>query len=384
MGVQIDISGCPPLSDPAAQELLQIRIATALRRQFGEAAFQAGEPVFRLNPARPALPTPDRAGPGWSAAGQGPSATAPGAGDELSLEERARQYQAVQPRWNFGRLILSGAVREEIAQALAAIEHQERVFQVWGLGDIEPFPRSILNFHGAPGTGKTAAAHAVAHALGRPFIEASYARIESKFHGEGPKNLEALFHAARRDGAVLFVDEADSLLSKRIAHVTQGAEQAINSLRSQLLINLERFTGVVIFATNLVGQYDPAFETRVRSVAFPLPDEAARTAIWQAHLVPGLPRAGDVDPADLARRFPAFCGRDIKNAVVDAAISLARRGGAALSHADLIAAGERLQASLINQHQDGPKASSAVGAATARKIRHHLRHRPGPGRHARP
>ncbi|MBR8840228.1 MAG: AAA family ATPase [Stigonema ocellatum SAG 48.90 = DSM 106950] len=55
-----------------------------------------------------------------------------------------------------------------------------------------------------------------------------------------------------RDNAVLFIDEADSLLSKRLLHVTQGSEQAINSIRSQLFICLEQYQGIVIFATNLV------------------------------------------------------------------------------------------------------------------------------------
>jgi SpoVK/Ycf46/Vps4 family AAA+-type ATPase len=90
-------------------------------------------------------------------------------------------------------------------------------------------------------------------------IEASYAHIKSMYHGEGPKNVEALFYAAQAQNAILFIDEADSLLSRRLTNVNQGSEQAINSMRSQLLICLERFKGVVIFATNLVQNYDPAF-----------------------------------------------------------------------------------------------------------------------------
>ncbi len=65
-----------------------------------------------------------------------------------------------------------------------------------------------------------------------------------------------------------FFDEADSLLSKRLTSVSQGSEQAINSMRSQLLICLEEFRGIVIFATNLVINYDQAFLTRLISVEF--------------------------------------------------------------------------------------------------------------------
>src|SRR6059058_4833972 len=141
---------------------------------------------------------------------------------------------------------------EDLLSAVEVIQVERKVFDEWGLRRIQPFPHSALNFHGPPGTGKTLAAHAVAHRLNRSIMIASYAEIESKFHGEGPKNVKAIFHAAERDDAILFIDEADSLLSKRLTEVTQGSEQAINSMRSQLFICLQEFRGVVIFATNLV------------------------------------------------------------------------------------------------------------------------------------
>ena len=52
--------------------------------------------------------------------------------------------------------------------------------------------------------------------LDKPILMASYAEVESKYVGDGSKNIEAVFHAAERDGAVLFIDEADSLLSRRL------------------------------------------------------------------------------------------------------------------------------------------------------------------------
>jgi ATP-dependent 26S proteasome regulatory subunit len=160
--------------------------------------------------------------------------------------------------------------------------------------------------------------------------------------GDGPKNVQALFMAAQRDDAVLFVDEADSLLSKRLTSVNAGSDQAINSMRSQLLIALEQFSGVVIFATNLVTNYDPAFETRVRSVEFTMPDVAARRAIWQAHLPARLPRTG-VDFDSLAA-VDDVCGRDIKNAVVDAAVRAAMDGRTGVTGEELLAAIRRVVA----------------------------------------
>jgi len=186
--------------------------------------------------------------------------------DDLSTSEKATQYKAMSPIYTFDQLILSNDLKEELLSAVEVIKVQNKVFEEWGLKKIEPFPRTCINFYGPSGTGKTLAAHAIANYLNKQILVASYAEIESKFHGEGPKNVKAIFHAAYKNNNLLFIDEADSLLSKRLTNVTQGSEQAINSMRSQLLICLEQFKGIVIFSTNLVENYDKAFETRVKHI----------------------------------------------------------------------------------------------------------------------
>lgn len=270
-----------------------------------------------------------------------------GNSDDVPIEARARQYKAHQPLFDFNQLVLPSNVMDDLQSAVEIIQVEHKVFDEWGLRKIEPFPRTSLNFHGQPGTGKTLAAHAIAHSLGRPILVASYAEIESKFHGDGPKNVKAIFYAAERDNAVLFIDEADSLLSKRLTEVTQGSEQAINSMRSQLFICLEGFRGVVIFATNLVENYDKAFETRVRHVYFPMPDESCRRKIWQMHLVPQLPQAADVSVDQLAAQADDICGRDIKNAVIDAAVRAARQDKNYVELSDFLKAVERIKLARI-------------------------------------
>lgn len=287
--------------------------------------------------------------------------------DDSPIEERARQYTAQETRFHFDQLILPDSIRENLLSAVAIVQVEKLVFDTWGLRAFEPFPRTALNFHGPPGTGKTLAAHAIAHELGRSILVASYAEIESKFHGDGPKNVKAIFYAAERDKAVLFIDEADSLLSKRLTNVTQGSEQAINSMRSQLLICLEQFRGVVIFATNLIKNYDKAFETRVSHIYFPLPDEKGRKEIWSKHLPPQLPLAHDVSLEDLAR-IEEICGRDIKNAVIDAAVRTATRHKAYVGQRDLVEAIERIKAARITEEEVSRESTSEEKEEAARKI----------------
>ena len=229
---------------------------------------------------------------------------------------------AVTPLYSFERLILPEKTLHALKNAARIFNVRQKVFEEWGLAEIEPHPKSALNFYGPAGTGKTMAAHAIASLLGRKIIVASYAEIESKYHGDGPKNVKALFAEAERSLAVLFIDEADSLLSKRLTNVTQGSEQAINSMRSQLLICLEQFSGIVIFATNLVENYDKAFESRITYIRFQLPDKENRQKIWQMHLPRKLPLAEDVSIQDLAE-ISDISGRDIRNAVLLAAIEAA-------------------------------------------------------------
>ena len=244
--------------------------------------------------------------------------------DEASVEQRAVRYTSRKPFYTFEQLVLPTETLQDITLAVDLAKVRKQVFDDWGLRQIEPFPRTALNFYGPSGTGKTMAAHALADRLGRNILIASYAEIESKYHGDGPKNVQAIFFAAERDNAVLFIDEADSLLSKRLTNVTQGSEQAINSMRSQLLICLEQYQGVVIFSTNLIENYDQAFETRLKHVAFKMPDQDCLKKIWLRHLVPELPLEGTRDEfAEELSKVDGVCGRDIKNAVIDAAVSTA-------------------------------------------------------------
>ncbi len=266
--------------------------------------------------------------------------------DEVSTEERAEQYVSRQPFYDFDFLIVPRDLRESLLSAVDLVKLESLVFDRWNLRAIEPFPRTALNFHGPPGTGKTLAAHALADYLARPVLLASYGQIESKYVGDGAKNIEAVFWAAQRDQAVLFIDEADSLLSRRLTNVTQGAEQAINSMRSQLLVCLEQFNGIAIFATNLVENYDRGFETRVRNLYFPMPDQASRREIWRRHLPEQLPLSDDVSLDQLAE-INHLCGRDIKNAVIDAALRAARGNQPAVSHQDLTEAVDRVKSARI-------------------------------------
>ena len=256
-----------------------------------------------------------------------------GGGDEYDYRNLAKRFEATEPLFDFDMCILNQEVLDRLDEAISIINYRQLMFDQWGLKKINPHPASIINFFGPTGTGKTMTAHAIANKLGKKIMCASYADIESKYHGEGPKMLKAIFLAASRDDAVLFLDESDSLLSARLTNVTQGSEQAINSMRSQLLLCLQEFEGVVIFATNLIKNYDKAFLSRIISVEIGNPDADARQRVWDKHMRGeglNVPWADDVTEKamrEIAEKYE-FNGREIRNAVIYACTRACLNGGA--------------------------------------------------------
>lgn len=225
------------------------------------------------------------------------------------------------PKYSINQVILSDSTRQDIEDAIKVIRYKDLIYDKWGFKSIDPVPRSVINLYGEPGTGKTMTAHAIADCLGMPILLLNYSEIESKYVGEAPKNLQKAFSVAKEKNAVLFFDEADSFLGKRIEDVRHGSDQALNSLRSQMLILLEEFSGVVIFATNLVSNFDSAFNSRIlKHIYFGLPNEEARAAIL-LHTIPEvLPHDNTLCEAAIleeSKQIEGFSGRDIKNAVLD-------------------------------------------------------------------
>lgn len=230
------------------------------------------------------------------------------------------------PKFILERVILPPSVKEDILLSLTLIENQKRIYEDWGFEEVDAKPKLILNFYGPPGTGKTMVSHAVAKKLNKNILAVNYAEIESKYVGDAPKNLFKAFNTAKEADAVLFFDEADSFLGKRIQDVSSSSDQAINSLRSQMLILLEDFEGVVIFATNLADNYDKAFESRIlKHIHFDLPTLENREAIISITIPSKVPFSKEVNREELCKKLAeiseGFSGREIKNAVLESLTS---------------------------------------------------------------
>lgn len=236
-----------------------------------------------------------------------------------------RIVESVVPQRRLDEVILPPATRRSLEQALVHVTRHDLIFNRWGLKERHPTSLALaFNFAGPPGTGKTMCAEAIAHELGARLLIVRYAHVESMWMGETAKNVVAAFRQARKENAVLLFDEADAIASRRSSSLDQSLVRESNTVVSVLLQELERFSGVVIFATNLAANLDPAFERRIRThVLFEMPGVVEREGIWRVQVHPSrTPLADDVDFRALAERYETS-GGDIRNAVLKAALAAA-------------------------------------------------------------
>ena len=180
-------------------------------------------------------------------------------------------------------LVLPDDHKQQLNLLRARILYRERVEE--RLGESRSGPRGLVAmFSGSSGTGKTFAAGLLADDLGRDLLKVDLSQVISKWVGETEKHLDRLFNEAHDAHAILFFDEADALFGKR-GEVTNAQDRYAAQEVGFLLQRIEEFDGVVILATNLRQNLDPAFLRRIQVIVeFPLPDESARFTIWKRQL----------------------------------------------------------------------------------------------------
>jgi SpoVK/Ycf46/Vps4 family AAA+-type ATPase len=240
-----------------------------------------------------------------------------------------RVVETVTPERTLADVVLPAQTRRTLEQALAEVRNHTLIFSRWGLGERHTSGLGLaFNFAGPPGTGKTICAEAIAHELGMKLLVVDYAEAESMWIGETPKNIVAAFRAAVEQNAVLFFDEADAIATRRSASAPLRSDREANLTVNILLRELEAFNGIVIFATNLAANFDPAFERRIRThVLFEMPGVEERERIWELQIHPKkTPLAPDVDFRRLAERY-VISGGNIKNVVIKAAAAAAAEPG---------------------------------------------------------
>lgn len=219
-----------------------------------------------------------------------------------------------------------GGLRKEIQRIREMVELPLKHPQVFEVLGIQP-PKGIL-LYGPPGTGKTLIARAVASETDAHFIKINGPEIIHKFYGESEAKLRGLFEeAAKCAPCIIFLDEIDAIAPKR-AEVTGEVEKRVVAQLLALMDGLEnRGEVIVIGATNIPNNLDPALRRPGRfdrELIIGVPDKEGRSEILQIH-TRGMPLEEDVDMEQIAQITHGFVGADLEALSREAAMNAIRK-----------------------------------------------------------
>ena len=208
-------------------------------------------------------------------------------------------------------------------------------------------PKGVL-LVGAPGTGKTLLARAIAGEAGVPFFSISGSDFVEMFVGVGASRVRDLFDQAKKNApCIIFIDEIDAVGRHRGAGLGGGHDEREQTL-NQLLVEMDGFEAnqsvIIIAATNRPDVLDPALLRPGRfdrQVIVPPPDVKGRQAILKVH-TKNIPLDENVDLDKIGRGTPGFSGADLENLVNEAALLAARQSKEHVEMRDLEAAKDKV------------------------------------------
>lgn len=266
-----------------------------------------------------------------------------GKGGPMSFgRSKARLLTQDQVKINFSDVAGIEEAKEEVSELVDFLKDPSKYQKLGG-----KVPCGVLLL-GAPGTGKTLLAKAVAGEAKVPFYTISGSDFVEMFVGVGASRVRDLFDTAKKHApCIIFIDEIDAVGRHRGAGIGGGHDEREHTL-NQLLVEMDGFVGkegvIVIAATNRPDVLDPALLRPGRfdrQVVVPLPDVRGRDQILQVHMRK-VPLAKDVNPMILARGTPGFSGADLANLVNEAALFAARENKKSVDASDFEKARDKL------------------------------------------
>jgi cell division protease FtsH len=270
-----------------------------------------------------------------------------GGGKAMSFgKSRARLLNETARKIMFEDVAGIDEAKEELEEIVAFLKDPKKFTRLGGR-----IPKGVL-LVGAPGTGKTLLARAIAGEAGVPFFTISGSDFVEMFVGVGASRVRDLFLQGKKNApCIIFIDEIDAVGRHRGAGLGGGHDEREQTL-NQLLVEMDGFESnegvILIAATNRPDVLDPALLRPGRfdrQVVVPVPDIRGRNGILKIH-TRKKPLAPDVDIQTLAKGTPGFSGADLENLVNEAALLAARRDKEFIDMSDFESAKDKVMMGL--------------------------------------
>jgi cell division protease FtsH len=256
---------------------------------------------------------------------------------------KPKRYSSEQPKVTFNDVAGADEAKEELQEEVDFLRHPERYREIGA-----QIPKGVL-LVGAPGTGKTLLARAVAGEAGVPFLSLNASEFVEMFVGVGASRVRDLFRQAKAEApAIIFIDELDAVGRRRgagLGTVNDEREQTLNQLLGELDGFDPRLQVIILAATNRPDVLDPALLRPGRfdrQVVIPVPDRSGREGILRIH-TRKLRLGNDIDLPTLARTTIGMTGADLANLCNESALTAARQGRNAVTMADFEEAQDKIR-----------------------------------------
>jgi len=213
--------------------------------------------------------------------------------DKLVKEQELFEY--LKPTTTLDDVVLYPKTAETLQTVVKQVDKDVyKKLKAWGLKDRRKGIDARIIFYGEAGTGKTMAAMSLAKTLNKPILSFDCSRILSMYVGESEKNVRKIFDdfyelsKKAKVEPILLLNEADQFLSSRSEGAGSSADKMHNQMQNIFLEQIEKFEGILIATTNLLGNIDKAFSRRFNhKIEFKKPSKKQRIRLWQFMLPEG-------------------------------------------------------------------------------------------------